>query len=130
MLQAADLTIRLNPADDVVIARVELPASTEIIKEKIRTAVTIPAGHKIATHDIGEGSPVRRYNQIIGFAVKPIKAGQPLTAENIRVAEHRRRTRGRPCPGVEGVRLDHQQDRDPARPVDVRASMGGRHARW
>ncbi len=44
MLQAADLTIRLNPADDVVIARVELPAGTEIIKEKIRVAVTVPAG--------------------------------------------------------------------------------------
>jgi hypothetical protein len=28
MLQAADLTIRLNPADDVVIARVEIPAGT------------------------------------------------------------------------------------------------------
>lgn len=26
MLQAADLTIRLNPADDIVIARVELAA--------------------------------------------------------------------------------------------------------
>lgn len=26
MLQAADLTIRLNPADDVVMARVELAA--------------------------------------------------------------------------------------------------------
>ena len=33
MLQAADLTIRLNAADDVVIARVDLPAGTEIIKE-------------------------------------------------------------------------------------------------
>ena len=53
----------------------ELPAGTEIIKEKIRAAVTVPAGHKIATHDIAEGSPVRRYNQIIGFAVKPIKPG-------------------------------------------------------
>ena len=28
MLQAADLTIRLNPADDVVIARVDLAAGT------------------------------------------------------------------------------------------------------
>src|SRR5688572_26867815 len=76
MLQAADLTIRLNPADDVVIARVELPAGTEIIKEKFRTSVTVPAGHKVASRDISEGSPVRRYNQIIGFAIKPIKAGE------------------------------------------------------
>ncbi|MEK6245765.1 MAG: hypothetical protein AABM33_14865 [Pseudomonadota bacterium] len=33
MLQAADLTIRLNAADDVVIARVELPAGTTLVKE-------------------------------------------------------------------------------------------------
>jgi len=90
MLQAADLTIRLNPADDVVIARVELPAGTEIIKEKIRTAVTVPAGHKIATHDIGEGSPVHRYNQIIGFAVKPIKAGDHVHVHNLAMGDFQR----------------------------------------
>ncbi len=83
MLQAADLTIRLNAADDVVIARVDLPAGTEIIKEKIRVAVTVPAGHKIATHDIKEGEPVRRYNQIIGFATRPIKAGEHIHVHNI-----------------------------------------------
>ena len=33
MLQAADLTIRLNPADDVVIARVEIPKGTTLVKE-------------------------------------------------------------------------------------------------
>ena len=83
MLQAADLTSRLNAADDVVIARLDLPAGTEIIKEKIRVAVTVPAGHKIATHDIKEGEPVRRYNQIIGFATRPIKAGEHIHVHNI-----------------------------------------------
>ena len=34
MLQAADLTIRLNPADDVVIARVELPAGTTLSRRE------------------------------------------------------------------------------------------------
>jgi len=33
MLQAAGLTIRLSPADDVVIARVELAAGTTLVKE-------------------------------------------------------------------------------------------------
>ena len=33
MLQAADLTIRLNPADDVVIARIELAPGTTLVKE-------------------------------------------------------------------------------------------------
>ena len=67
MLQTADLTIRLNPADDVVIARTELPKGTEILKEKIRTTGIVPAGHKVATRPLRVGDPVRRYNQIIGF---------------------------------------------------------------
>jgi altronate hydrolase len=90
MLQAADLTIRLNPADDVVIARVELPAGTEIIKENIRVAVTVPAGHKIATRDVAEGAPVRRYNQIIGFATRPIRAGEHVHVHNLGMANFER----------------------------------------
>jgi altronate hydrolase len=90
MLQAADLTIRLNPADDVVIARVELPAGTEIIKENVRVAVTVPAGHKIATRDVAEGAPVRRYNQIIGFATRPIRAGEHVHVHNLGMASFER----------------------------------------
>ncbi len=32
MLQAADLTIRLHPEDDVVIARLEIPTGTLLTK--------------------------------------------------------------------------------------------------
>ena len=42
MLQAADLTIRLNPADDVVIARVELPAGTTLVKEGNVAGMIVP----------------------------------------------------------------------------------------
>jgi altronate hydrolase len=90
MLQAADLTIRLNPADDVVIARVELPAGTEIIKEKIRTGVTVPAGHKVATREIKVGEPVRRYNQIIGFATQPIRPGDHVHVHNLAMGDFQR----------------------------------------
>lgn len=83
MLQAADLTIRLNAADDVVIARVDLPAGTEIIKENIRVGVNVPAGHKVATRDIDVGGAVRRYNQIIGFATRPIRAGEHVHVHNL-----------------------------------------------
>ena len=44
MLQAADLTIRLHPQDDVVIARVELPAGTLLTKEN----VPIPLGVQLS----------------------------------------------------------------------------------
>ena len=52
MLQAADLTIRLNPDDDVVIARVEIPAGTQIQREGVRTESVIPAGHKLAARAV------------------------------------------------------------------------------
>ncbi|MEX0957888.1 MAG: altronate dehydratase family protein [Burkholderiales bacterium] len=90
MLQAADLTIRLNADDDVVIARTELPAGTEIIKEKMRAAVTIPAGHKIAARELKPGDPVRRYNQIIGFATQPIKPGDHVHMHNLAMGDFER----------------------------------------
>jgi altronate hydrolase len=90
MLQAADLVIRLNPADDVVIARVDIPAGTELIKEGVRVAVNVPAGHKIATRDVAEGKPVRRYNQIIGYATKPIRAGEHVHVHNLGMANFER----------------------------------------
>jgi len=90
MLQAADLIIRLNIADDVVIARVELPAGTELIKEKVRVSTAVPAGHKVATRDIAQGAPVRRYNQIIGFATRPIRAGEHVHVHNLAMGDFQR----------------------------------------
>src|SRR5438105_14261043 len=87
MLQAADLTIRLHPDDDVVIARMEIPTGTLIAKEKVSAMVTIPAGHKLAVHDIAQGSPVRRYNQIIVFATRAIKAGEHVHVYNIAMGD-------------------------------------------
>ena len=83
MLQAADLTIRLHPDDDVVIARVEIPAGTLLQKENLRATSRIPAGHKVAVRDIGAGKPARRYNQIIGFATGDIKAGEHVHVHNL-----------------------------------------------
>src|SRR6185295_19175668 len=83
MLQAADLTIRLHPEDDVVIARVEIPTGTLVTKENVRALVTIAAGHKIAVRELAQGHPVRRYNQIIGFATRAIKAGEHVHVHNI-----------------------------------------------
>src|SRR5213082_4227021 len=90
MLQAADLTIRLHPADDVVIARVELPAGTMIPKENIRVSVRVPPGHKVAVRDVPKGQPVHRYNQIIGFATQDIKAGGHVHVHNVAMGDFQR----------------------------------------
>jgi altronate hydrolase len=90
MLQAADLTIRLHAADDVVIARTELPAGTLIPKENVRAAVRIPAGHKIAVRAVSKGAPVHRYNQIIGFATQPIAPGEHVHVHNVAMGDFQR----------------------------------------
>ena len=90
MLQAADLTIRLHPADDVVIARVELPGGTMVPKENIRVAVRVPPGHKVAVRDVPKGQPVHRYNQIIGFATQDIKAGDHVHVHNVAMGDFQR----------------------------------------
>ena len=90
MLQAADLTIRLHPEDDVVIARVELPAGTLVPKESVRAAVRIPAGHKIAVRAIAKGQPVHRYHQIIGFATQPIAPGDHVHVHNVAMGDFQR----------------------------------------
>jgi altronate hydrolase len=90
MLQAADLTIRLHPEDDVVIARLEIPAGTLLTKENVRAIVTIPAGHKIAVRDIAQGKPARRYNQIIGFATRDIQAGEHVHVHNLAMGDFQR----------------------------------------
>jgi altronate hydrolase len=90
MLQAADLTIRLHPEDDVVIARVEIPAGTMLTKENVRAAVRVPAGHKIAVRAVEKGKPVHRYNQIIGFATQPIAAGDHVHVHNVAMGDFQR----------------------------------------
>ncbi|MBV9189258.1 MAG: altronate dehydratase, partial [Betaproteobacteria bacterium] len=90
MLQAADLTIRLHPADDVVIARIELPGGTMVPKENIRVAVRVPPGHKVAVRDVPKGQPVHRYNQIIGFATQDIKAGDHVHVHNVAMGDFQR----------------------------------------
>ncbi len=73
--------IRLHPADDVVIARSQLMSGNQI--EGLAVRGLIPPGHKIATRAMAAGEPVRRYNQIIGFASQAIAAGEHVHVHNL-----------------------------------------------
>ena len=73
--------IRLHPADDVVIARAQLMSGSSV--EAIPVRGLIPPGHKIATRAIAAGEPVRRYNQIIGFASQAIAPGEHVHTHNL-----------------------------------------------
>ena len=73
--------IRLHPSDDVLIARSQLVGGTSA--ENVVIKGLIPPGHKVATRAIAAGEAVRRYNQIIGFASKPIAAGEHVHTQNL-----------------------------------------------
>jgi len=73
--------IRLHPADDVLIARAQLVGGAVV--DGITVRGIIPPGHKIATRAIAAGEPVRRYNQIIGFASRAIGPGEHIHTQNL-----------------------------------------------
>ncbi|WP_172297714.1 UxaA family hydrolase [Pseudoruegeria sp. HB172150] len=79
--------IRLDPADNVVVARVEIPAGTEIPEEGVTTSADIPLGHKIATRPIRRGDPVLKYATVIGFAGADIAPGTYMHAHNVLMDE-------------------------------------------
>jgi altronate hydrolase len=82
--------IRLYAEDDVLIAASQLLPGTTITSENLSVRETIPPGHKMAAHDIEAGAPVRRYNQIIGFAKENIGAGRHVHSHNLGMGEFAR----------------------------------------
>ncbi|MBB3267799.1 altronate hydrolase [Azospirillum sp. OGB3] len=83
----ASLTIRLHPADNVVVAGADLPEGTTLPDTGVVARTTIPSGHKVAVQAIAVGEPVRKYNQVIGFATAPIAPGDHVHVHNIGVGD-------------------------------------------
>jgi altronate hydrolase len=82
--------IRLHADDDVVISLDQLVAGTHIESENVAVVGLIPPGHKMATRAIEPGAAVRRYGQIIGFASRPIRAGQHVHTHNLAMGDFTR----------------------------------------
>jgi altronate hydrolase len=87
----AEKAVLLNPADDVMIAKANIPAGTIIEDGGTRVEVRqdIRAGHKIARRPAKSGAPVRRYGQIIGFATQDIAVGDHVHVHNLAVGDLR-----------------------------------------
>ncbi|HEV3176692.1 MAG TPA: altronate dehydratase family protein [Stellaceae bacterium] len=84
------LTIRLNPADNVVVARADILPGTEIPGERVTSRGHIPAGHKLATSAVAAGEAVHKYNQIIGFATAAIAPGEHVHTHNVAMGDFAR----------------------------------------
>lgn len=82
-MKEAPPTIRLDPADNVVVARRDIAVGESITDEGIRALETVPAGHKIATCLIPKGAPVYKYATPIGFAGDDCPPGSHMHVHNV-----------------------------------------------
>lgn len=83
MAKEVSPVIRLDQADNVVVARHDIEEGTWIAAEEIKTAQKIPAGHKVAVRDIAAGEPILKYNTVIGYAAENTIPGTWLHSHNI-----------------------------------------------
>ncbi len=79
--------IRLDPTDNVVVARTDIPRGTRIAAEAVTALQDIPMGHKIATRAIAKGEPVLKYATTIGFAGADIAPGTWMHSHNVLMDE-------------------------------------------
>jgi altronate hydrolase len=101
-----DPVIRIHPNDNVVIARRQLVSGTMLERESVAVSGLVPPGHKVAVRAIRAGEPVRRYDQVIGFAKQDIAPGQHVHTHNLAYAEFARD----PAPGQDAKPTDYARE--------------------
>jgi len=73
----------LGSSDDVVVALKPLAIGQSLNGLHLTARSDISAGHKLAIRAIAPGQPVRKFNQIIGFATQPIIPGELVHTHNL-----------------------------------------------
>ncbi len=81
--RAPALTIRLDSADNVVLALRDLPAGTYLPDEDVTLRSDIPLGHKIASRPIAKDEPVLKCGTVIGYASRDVSPGTHMHNETI-----------------------------------------------
>ncbi len=82
-MQRNSPVIRLDDADNVVVARNEISQGTLVGDEDVTTLHDVPAGHKIATRTINKGEAVLKYNTVIGYASEDTQPGAWMHSHNV-----------------------------------------------
>jgi len=86
--------LRLNAADNVVIAMRRLAAGERLDGEALAAAEAIASGHKIAVRPIRAGETVRKYGQVIGAATADIAPGAHVHTHNLAMSARRDEAQG------------------------------------
>ncbi len=80
--KSSSRTLRLSDGDNVVVATEKIEAG-ETAASGVAAVQRIPFGHKMAAAAIGQGEPVVKFGQIIGFAKQPIGPGEWVHEHNV-----------------------------------------------
>lgn len=78
--------IKVNPADNVIVALTDLVQNEQIEFEGTIVSPTtdVKAKHKITEKDFAVGDEIIMYGVLVGKAVEPIKKGEVITTENVK----------------------------------------------
>jgi len=82
--------IRLHASDNVLIAREALALGQTVADLGLRMRAQVPGGHKIAACAIPAGTPVRKYDTIIGVAARDIEPGDHVHSHNVTLVDFER----------------------------------------
>jgi altronate dehydratase len=88
MTTAHTATIRLHPADNIVVALQDIAAGSMVPNVTNPLVQAVPRGHKIASNAIAKGAKVLRYGQVIGIATQDIAAGEHIHVHNLGMGAH------------------------------------------
>ncbi|MDX2052409.1 MAG: altronate dehydratase family protein [Polyangiaceae bacterium] len=80
-LQKTPSVLKLDPSDNVGVATRAIGRGT-VVGVGVTALADIATGHKLALAAIALGAPVRKYGQVIGFASRPITAGEHVHTHN------------------------------------------------
>src|SRR2546423_2759770 len=98
-------TVRLSPNDNVVVAVDPIPEGAAAAG--VTAPARLVAGHKRAVAPIEQGEPVRKYDQIIGFATQSVAPGEWVHTQNVEMHDFARDYRF-----AEGARNDEMLPRE------------------
>ena len=78
--------LKINPADNVAVAIVDLPAGEQIIVDGANIVLNqaVPAGHKFALKDFAQGEDVIKYGYPIGHTAAAASQGDWMNEDNIK----------------------------------------------
>ena len=83
-------TLKLGSLDDVVVALKPVAVGQSLNGLHLTALSDISPGHKLAIRPIAPGQPVRKFNQIIGFATQPIAPGELVHTHNLVAGDFQR----------------------------------------